>query len=72
MASDHYPRAKVVVYRNCPKPPTKLDLAQMLEGEAQKQSLHLGMDKTHMPDLRWMMLALATLNPRHKIFDKSY
>ena len=44
----------------------------MLEIEAQQLGLKLGMNKTHMPDLRWMMLALATLNPKHRIFDKSY
>ena len=68
----HYPKADVVVLRNCPKPPTRIELATMLETEATKKGLTLGMDKSHMPDTRWMLMSLATLNPKHRIFDKSY
>ena len=72
MVSEHYPRAKVVIYRNCPKPPTKVDLLAMIEIEAKKQNLTLGIDKSHIPDAKWMLIALSTMNPKHKIFEKSY
>ena len=70
--SIHYPKCSVVVIRNCVTPPTKLVLARMLQAEADAKNLLLGMDEDHMPDAQWMMRALATLNPNHAIFAKSY
>ena len=30
------------------------------------------MDKEHTPDRNWIILAIATLDPNHEIFGKSY
>ena len=53
-------------------PPTKLELQKLLDIEASKANLLLGMDADHMPDRKWMIIALGTLNPSHHIFSKSY
>jgi hypothetical protein len=66
------PKNKLVVYKICVKPPTKAVLAEMLETEAAAQEVELGMDMDHVPDRAWMIIALATLNPEHEIFSKSY
>ena len=60
------------MYNKCVKPPSKFELAKMLETEAGKRNILLGMDGDHMPDIEWMQLALSSLNPKHAIFEKSY
>ena len=66
------PNNRIVVYKICVKPPTKAALAEMLDAEAVAAELELGMDLDHMPDRAWMIIALATLNPDHEIFQKAY
>ena len=64
----------VVIIRNCPRPPPKLELAQMLLKEAHKKGVELGfnLEKGYIADTAWMLKALATLNPKHKIFAKDF
>ena len=44
----------------------------MLEEEAESANLDLGIDKSHLPERKWMLIALSTLNPNHEIFKKNY
>ena len=44
----------------------------MLGTSAARRNQNLGMDKEHKPDRNWIILAIATLDPQHEIFGKSY
>ena len=44
----------------------------MIEDEATKQNVLLGIDGDHMPDRAWLIIALGTLNKDHPIFAKDY
>lgn len=66
------PKNKVVVFKNCVNPPSKATLLKMLEEEAESADLDLGIDKSHLPERKWMLIALSTLNPNHEIFKKNY
>ena len=52
--------------------PSKAVLEGMLLDVAKKHNKNLGMDKDHKPDRNWIVLAIATLEPDHEIFGKSY
>ena len=63
---------KLAVLKICPTPPPKLVLVKMLIDEAEKQKLDLGLDEMRPPDVEWMLVALATMKPGHRIFAKDY
>ena len=44
----------------------------MLLEEASRKNIEIGFDLNHIPETRWMVTALGTLKPTHKIFEKSY
>ena len=44
----------------------------MLSALALRRNKNLGIDKEHKPDRNWIILAIATLDPQHEIFGKSY
>ena len=44
----------------------------MLVALALRRNKNLGMDKEHKPDRNWIIIAIATLDPQHEIFGKSY
>jgi hypothetical protein len=62
----------LVVYKICPNAPSKTVLEGMLGALAARRNKNLGMDKEHKPDRNWIILAIATLDPQHEIFGKSY
>ena len=49
-----------------------MDLFNFLQEEATEKHKDLGLDIKKMPDKQWMLYSLATLNPEHQIFSKSY
>ena len=53
-------------------PPLKSNLYQMVLDAAKLKNLNLGFDEDHLPDIKWLVIALATLNPNHNLFSKSY
>ena len=44
----------------------------MLSALAKRRNKDLGMDVDHTPDWNWIILSIATLEPDHEIFGKSY
>lgn len=70
--SKHYPDSEVVVFKICTHVPSKTVLQAMLVALAQQRNKNLGIDNEHKPDRNWMVLAIATLDPQHEIFGKSY
>lgn len=71
------PKYEEVVVRPCPHPPSKLVLLAEINKEITK-SARLGSNKTvpgagtRLPDARWLLDVLATLNPKHELFSKTY
>ena len=67
-------RPKLVKYRNCAEPPPKLELAKMLQAEANTKGINIGMDvdSGRIGDVFWMLACLATLNYNHPVFAKNY
>ena len=37
-----------------------------------KEIRNTGIDEKHQPDNDWLLVALSTLNPSHRYFDKDY
>ena len=70
--SNRYPNNEVVVYKICPNAPNKSVLEGMLGALALRRHKNLGIDKEHKPDRNWIIIAIATLDPQHEIFGKSY
>ena len=74
MIEDELDRGRLVRMRNCPEPPPRLVLAQMLQDQADETGVPLGMDVAagKIGDVPWMLMCLATLNSNHAIFAKNY
>ena len=66
------PVSNQVIYKNCVDPPIKEQLFQFLWNLAKEKRVDLGLDDSKMPNKAWMIIAISTLNPQHRIFEKSY
>ena len=56
----------------CVNPPSLFQIMIQLAEAANDKNIELGLTPTHLPDRRWALDTLATLNPRHVIFGKDY
>ena len=60
----------------CIDPPTIEALAAFLQEELKKKNRSLGhyltLPSAKLPDKKWMIMVLSTLEPNHKIFGKKY
>lgn len=70
--SKQFPNSEAVVYKICPNAPSKTVLEGILCTLAKQRNKNLGIDANHKPDRNWIILAIATLEPDHEIFGKSY
>ena len=70
--SQQYPNNEQVVYKIVPNAPSKTVLEGILATLAKQRNKNLGIDADHKPDRNWIILAIATLDPKHEIFGKSY
>ena len=66
-----HPHSKVV-YKNPVNPPVKMKLFEILLTAANAKGLTLGFDQFKLPDRRWLVTAIGTLQPNHLIFHKDY
>ena len=58
---------------NCVTPPTKDVILAILLLKCQEKKLNLAwIDEARMPDKKWMVNVLATLDPSNEIFAKDY
>ena len=60
------------MFKICTNAPSKTVLEGILLDLAMRRNKNLGMDADHKPDRNWIILAIATLDPHHEIFGKSY
>ena len=62
--------------RPCPKPPVRTvlveELNKAIEAKFQDKSKCIVTTNSRMPDQRWLLEALSSLNPGHRFFSKSY
>ena len=62
--------------RPCPKPPTRVVLVEELNKEIElkfkEKSKRIQTTSARMPDQRWLLDALSSLNPSHQFFSKNY
>ena len=69
------PKVEVLKFRNCPRPPTKEVILNYLLPAAERNQFNLGIafePKEHLPDIKWALTVLATLDPNCVIFNKDY
>jgi len=59
----YWTNGKMIVHRNCPRPPTKKQLYDLIIAEQMDRGLNTGINYKHLPDKRWMLMCLATMNP---------
>ncbi len=70
--SQQCPNNEQDVYRIFPNAPSKTVLEGILCILAKQRNKNLGIDADQKPDRNWIILAIATLDPKHEIFGKSY
>jgi len=60
--------------RPCPRKPLKQLIIQEVKNELKKKDGNLSnwIDEKHQPDVEWLLVILATLNPEHRYFQKQY
>ncbi len=67
------PKFDEVRMRPCPKPPQKQVLIDKLMDIADDKDLNITwIDEKHLPDKKWLVDVLATLDPEDEIFKKNY
>ena len=70
------PRFDEVLIRGCPKPPLKIHVFDQVNQEIKKQfgpkKMLVATNPGRLPDLKWLLDCLSTLNPNHKFFAKSF
>ena len=67
------PKFSEVKMLPCPRPPTVDVLLKKFHKICKDQNLvHYGVDESHVPDKRWLLDLISTLNPDDEIFKKSY
>ena len=68
------PRYEYVKLRPCPRPPLKSLMIEELHKELEefKEKRNTGIWDKHEPDVEWLLVSLATLNPNHRYFKKDY
>ena len=62
----------MAVYKSCPRPPSKQQIFQFIQAEETENEVDLGLEPNHLPNVKWLLLCLSTLNPNHEIFDRGY
>lgn len=68
----YWTNGKVVVHKNCADPPSRKELAAFIKVEEQRSDVNLGLDLEHLPNVKWLLMCLSTLNPLHPIFSPNY
>ena len=67
------PKTEEIRIKNCVKPPLKEVLLGKLWDICTKKNLNIAwIDVQHMPNKKWVIEVLATLNPADEIFKKDY
>ena len=66
------PKYSDIRLKPCPTPPSLTEVVEMLVGQLEKTGRSAGITKKKMPDLRWALDVLATVDPFNDIFDKGY
>ena len=67
------PKFENVLERPCPRPPSKQALLEILTDiVVDKQQLDFGAEENKIPDKRWLLRAIATVDPDNEIFSKGY
>jgi len=67
------PKVDEIRIKNCVTPPTKDVILAILLLKCQEKKLNLAwIDEARMPDKKWMVDVLATLDPSNEIFAKDY
>lgn len=56
----------------CPRPPPKTVLYEKFKTIMNTKKFPIGFDDKHLPDAKWLLTVIATLNPGDEIFKKSY
>ena len=74
MRGDYWcPKVEEIRIKNCVKPPLKEIIASKVWDLCTSKHLNLAwMDPTHIPNKKWLLEVLATLNPADEIFMKDY
>ena len=69
------PKADEIRIRNCVKAPVKEVLFSKLKSLCQSKNLNISWiseEKNQVPDKKWLIDVIATLNPSDEIFKKDY
>jgi hypothetical protein len=67
------PKDKDIRVKNCVTAPLKETLIQALMLICEKNKHNIAwIDETHMPDKKWLVDVIATLDPENEIFKKDY
>ena len=68
------PRYDYLKIRPCPRRPLKQYILEEVHLELDKfnEKRKTGIDEKHQPDIEWLLVVLATLNPEHRYFAKDY
>jgi hypothetical protein len=68
------PRYDYLKLRPCPRRPLKCFILEevLKELDKFKEKRITGIDDKHQPDVEWLLVVLATLNPNHRFFAKDY
>jgi hypothetical protein len=67
------PKSADIRIKNCVKAPLRERLYLHIEEVCAKKKLNIAwIDESHVPDKKWMVDVLATLDPDNEIFKKDY
>ena len=69
------PKSEDIRIKNCVKAPVKETLYAKLEALCQRQNLNISwinVEKNQVPDKKWLVDVIGTLNPKDEIFKKDY
>ena len=67
------PKTEEIKIKNCVRAPIKQTLYNTIQKVCAKKKLNIAwMDELHVPDKKWMVDVIATLDPENEIFKKDY
>ena len=52
----------------CPRPPSKTVLYEKFKAIMPSKKFTIAFDEKHLPDAKWLLAVIATLNPTNEIF----